>query len=177
MQETAWPWGRLVAVILAAVNLWLYRWCRRHPPDAYDSAFFTVFDRGDCSAVLLLGLGLFYAFAAASFILAAALPVSGPNVNSFACMQSLAINLGIVVLLGVGLRRRNREVLVVAGLVTLVAAAKVFLFDLLRARGVPLVLSVFSFGVVAAASSVVLRKWQQGRDDARTQKNVNLSVR
>ena len=164
VRETVWPLGLLVAAILAAVNLWLHRWCRRHPPDAYDSAFFTVFDRGDYSAVLLLGLGLFYAFTAASFALAAVLPFGGSAAQSFACSQSLALNLGVVGLLGLGLRRRDREVLAVAGLVIVVAAIKVFLFDLLRARGLPLVSSVFSFGVVAAAGSVTIRKWQQGRE-------------
>jgi len=158
--ETAWPLCLLVGAGMAGCTLWLYRWCRQHPPD-YDSAFFTVFDRGDYSAVSLLVLGLFYGFSAVSFAVAAILPVTGGEaLKAFACAQSVILNLGIVLCLFVGLRQRNREMLVVAGLAVLVAALKVFLFDLFRAHGAPLVSSVFSFGVVAAASSVVMRRWQ-----------------
>ena len=158
--ETAWPLGMLVAGLMAGCNLWLYRWCRRHPPD-YDSAFFTVFDKGDYSAGILLVLGLFQAFAAVSFAASALLPESvAQSAKAFACVQSVIVNAGIVALLILGLQRRSRELLTVAGVVVLVAAIKVFLFDLLRANGLPLVFSVFSFGVVAATSSVVMRKWQ-----------------
>ncbi len=164
VSATGWPAGGVVAGLMAACNLWLYRWCRQHPPD-YDSAFFTIFDKGDYSAVLLLGLGLFQAFAAASFaayaILHAGTVESG---KAFACIQSVIINGGIVFLLLLGLKKRSRELVTVAGLVVVLAAIKVFLFDLLRANGLPLVLSVFSFGVVAATSSVVLRQWQGGRE-------------
>lgn len=162
-RQTDWRAGLLVAAGMAAITLWLYRWCRRHPPRHYDSAFFTVFDENDRSAVLLLCLGLFQLFSAVSFALAAVVPVEGEGAaRTFACLQSVVLNLGLVGLLGVGLRTRSRELLAVAGVVVLLAALKVFLFDLLRASGVPLVLSVFSFGVVAAASSVVLRRWQAG---------------
>ena len=160
VRETAWPVGMLVAGLMAACNLWLYRWCRRHPPN-YDSAFFTIFDKGDYSAVLLLGLGLFQAFAAASFGAFALLHASAIESGKvFACTQSVIVNGGIVFLLLLGLKKRSRELVTVAGLVVVLAAIKVFLFDLLRANGLPLVLSVFSFGVVAATSSVVMRKWQ-----------------
>jgi len=158
--ETAWPLGAVVAGGMAVCNLWLYRWCRKHPPD-YDSAFFTVFDKGDYSAVILLALGLFQGFATLSFLASAILPMAGQEaVKAFACTQSIIINSGIVCLLLIGLKQRNREMLTVAGVVVLVAAIKVFLLDLFRANGLPLVFSVFSFGVVAAISSVVMRKWQ-----------------
>jgi len=160
VRETAWPLGLLVASGMTICTLWLYRWCRQHPPD-YDSAFFTVFDRGDYSAVSLLVLGLFYGFSAASFAVAALLPVTGAEaIKAFDCAQSVILNLGIVLCLFAGLKQRNREMLVVAGIAVLVAVFKVFLFDLFRAHGVPLVSSVFSFGVVAAASSLVMRRWQ-----------------
>lgn len=160
VQETVWPLGVLVAGGMAVCNLWLYHWCRRHPPD-YDSAFFTVFDPRDFSAVILLVLGLFQGFAALRFLAFAILPGEGvAAVKAFACAQSVILNGGIVCLLLVGLNKRNREMVIVAGVAVLVAASKVFLFDLFRANGLPLVFSVFSFGVVAATSSVVMRKWQ-----------------
>lgn len=158
--ETAWPVGMVIAALIAGGNLWLYRWCRRHPPDEYDSAFFTVFDKRDYTAVVLLGLGLFYAFAAGRFLLSALLPSRIVEAApAFACTQSVLVNCGIVLLLLLGLQRRDKEIVIVAGLVVLIAALKVFLFDLFRGSGLPLVFSVFSFGVVAATSSVVMRKW------------------
>jgi hypothetical protein len=161
VSETAWPLGVAVVGLMALVNLRLYRWCRLHPPDTYDSAFFTVFDRGDYSAVILLGLGLFQGFAACRFLLYALLPDTvAQTASAFACMQSVIINLGIVLLLVVGLRKRAVEIVTVGGGVVLVAAIKVFI-DLFQATGLPLVLSVFSFGVVAATSSLVMRKWQR----------------
>jgi hypothetical protein len=164
--ETAWPAGVLITGLIAGGNLWLYRWCRRHPPDNYDSAFFTVFDKGDYTAVALLGLGLAYSFAAGRFLLFALLPSRiAEAATAFACTQSVIVNSGIVFLLLLGLKRRDKEIVTVAGLVVLIAAIKVFLFDLLRGSGLPLVFSVFSFGVVAATSSVVMRKWHGGRTD------------
>ncbi len=160
VQATAWPLGVLVAGGMAACNLALYRWCRRHPPD-YDSAFFTVFDRRDYSALILLGIGLFQCFATARFLASTLMPGAGVEaVKAFACAQSVILNTGIVLLLCLGLKKRSRELLVVAGLIVVVAALKVFIFDLFRADGLPLVVSVFSFGVVAAVSSMVLRQWQ-----------------
>jgi hypothetical protein len=160
VQETAWPFGVLVAGGMAVCNFYLYRWCRQHRPN-YDSAFFTVFDRGDYSAVILLVLGLFQGFSAVNFLASAILSgVGSEAAKTFACAQSVIVNGGIVALLLVGLKKKDREMLAVAGSVVLVAALKVFLFDLFRANGLPLVFSVFSFGVVAATSSLVLRKWQ-----------------
>jgi len=59
--------------------------------------------------------------------------------KAFACIQSVIINAGVVALLILGLRMKSREILTVAGLVILVAAIKVFLFDLFGASGLPLV--------------------------------------
>jgi len=49
----------------------------------------------------------------------------------------------------------------VAILVTVVGATKVFLYDLLGTHGLPLVFSVFSFGMAAAVESLALGKWQK----------------
>jgi hypothetical protein len=57
--------------------------------------------------------------------------------------------------------RHNKEVRNVAILITLVGAVKVFLYDLLGAHGIPLVASVFTFGLAAAIESVALGRWQK----------------
>ncbi|MBE0597658.1 MAG: hypothetical protein IH614_10335 [Desulfuromonadales bacterium] len=59
-------------------------------------------------------------------------------------------------------RGRNRELRNVAVMVTMVAAGKVFLFDLFQIQGVPLVTSVFLFGVAISLISVALTRWSKG---------------
>jgi len=53
-------------------------------------------------------------------------------------------------------------------IVVLVGAFKVFIFDMFKGEGMPLVLSVFSFGVVAVASSMTLKKWQTYKEIQKT---------
>ena len=45
-------------------------------------------------------------------------------------------------------------------MVIFLSAIKVFVFDLFSTRGLPLVISVFSFGTVALVGSLTLKKWQ-----------------
>ena len=75
--------------------------------------------------------------------------------------QSLLINRGALVLMYLALKGRNKELLMIAAIVALIGAGKVFILDLFGIKGVPLVLSVFSTGVVAAFGSVVMGRWQQ----------------
>ena len=157
--ETPWWWGSLVALLLSVMTIWLFNWARKNPPD-YESAYFGIFDKKDFSAVVLLIIGLFSAFASARFAASGILTmVLSDPANAFYCTQSILLNFGIVALLIIGLRLHNKELLVVAGIIVVIAATKVFLFDLINTNGMPLVLSVFSFGVVAATSSVVMKKW------------------
>lgn len=164
---SSWLYGALSAGAVSACCLWLYAWCRRHRPQC-DSAFFTLFDKRDSSAIVLLLLGAFYGFCAArltvSVIVSSYLPEPA---SALLCSQSVIINLAIVLLMVFGLKQRRQELLVVAALLIVVSALKVFLVDLLRGNGLSLVLSVFSFGVVAAVSSVVMRKWRLAGDGGR----------
>jgi hypothetical protein len=56
--------------------------------------------------------------------------------------------------------RKNNEILTVAIVVGLLGMMKSFVFDLFGIKGMPLVFSVFSSGVVAAVGSVVSTRWQ-----------------
>jgi hypothetical protein len=87
--------------------------------------------------------------------------------NAFSGAQSLLINSAAITLLFVAYRVRNREVRNVAILVTLVGAAKVFLYDLVGVEGLARVFSVFSFGLVAAIASWVLGRWQKSSSAAK----------
>ena len=80
--------------------------------------------------------------------------------NAFRCSQSAIINISAVMLMFAALLHGNKEVRNVAILVTVVGAIRVFLFDLIGTHGVPLVISVLSFGLATAIESVMLGRWQ-----------------
>jgi hypothetical protein len=149
--------GAVSAAALAAVALGHYLWCRRHAPPAH-SPLFETYDTEDLSgAVTLLAAlaGFFFLLRGIAWRILAGGP-GGPE--AFQCTQSIIINLAA---LGLGLyafRTRNREIRNVAILVIAVGAVK-SVSDLLGTKGVPLVLSVFSFGLAAATQSITLSRW------------------
>ncbi|RME37631.1 MAG: DUF2339 domain-containing protein, partial [Deltaproteobacteria bacterium] len=139
----------VVTLVVALASIAHYRFARKNPP-AQDSQFFGRYDRADRLAGLVLLAGLLGGF----FFCRAALYVilhrfEGNLENAFVCGQSVIISLAAMTLLLVGWVKENRELRNLAILVTLVGAAKVFMGDMLSTRGIPLVLSVLSFGVVA----------------------------
>jgi hypothetical protein len=157
--------GQLIASLAAALALVVfslaqYRWCRHHAPPA-GSLFFRL-DEGDHSAVVLLlcGLGGLYFLGAMLLDNVAAATLADPG-NTIRCGRSLLVNLGVLVLLLLGSRHRLPELLWVAVALAVVGCLKVFFFDLFKGSGLPLVLSVLSFGVVAAVGSVIMGRWQR----------------
>lgn len=150
----------LPAAILAATLIYHYQWCRRWPPPAL-SKLFGQFDRTDRSAILLLLAGLacsFYMIRVGLYHAQGALPADSQK-EAFRCAQSVVINSAAIGLILFAYLRSNREIRNVAILVTLVGGIKVFLYDLIGTHGLPLVLSVFSFGLLAAIESLALGKW------------------
>lgn len=151
--------GAVSAAALAAAALGHYRWCRRNAPPAR-SPLFGNYDKQDVSGVVTLLVALtgsfFFLRGIAFHILAGG--SGGPD--AFPCSQSIIINLAA---LGLGLyafRTRNREIRNVAILV-IAAGALTSTADLLGTKGVPLVLSVLSFGLAAATQSITLSRWQK----------------
>jgi hypothetical protein len=147
---------------IACMSFVQYRWCRsRKPPE--ESAFFFRIDRGDLSAVTILLAALTSAFfmlrVIVRHILSMTLAPTDMN-NVLSCSQSVIINLSAIVLMSVALLYRNREVRNTAILVTVIGAVNVFLYDLIRTHGMPLVISVLSFGLATAVESVILGRWQ-----------------
>ena len=150
----------LAAAGLTAFGLSHYRWSRLHPPDPAHSFFFTRIDRGDYTAVALLVCGLLGGYVLGQSILYVILARLATDFSfQFRSGQSLLINLGALALMYLALKGRNKELIVVATLVALIGAGKVFILDMFGIKGVPLVLSVFSTGVVAAFGSVVMGRW------------------
>jgi hypothetical protein len=152
--------GAVPCAALAAAALVHYRWCRRHAVPAH-SPFFEIYDTEDLSgAVTLLAAlaGSFFLLRVIAWWIILPVGPGGPEV--FQCIQSIIINLAA---LGLGLyafRARNREIRNVAILVIAVGSV-MSASDLLGTKGVPLVLSVLSFGLAAATQSITLSRWQK----------------
>jgi hypothetical protein len=142
--------GGLVIGTLMTMSFLQYRWCRSHAPPAMHSAFFSWLDRKDFSAVILLLTGLARTTADFEYM--------------FRGGQTVFINLGAVFLLLAASSRKNNEILTVAIVVGLLGMLKSFVFDLFGIKGMPLVFSVFSSGVVAAVGSVVSTRWQGNKE-------------
>lgn len=150
-----------VTGILALVSGVQYYWCRKNPVSCH-GGFFAMVDREDRSGVVLLAVSLISCFCMlqiASFQVLTA--YTGDSVNVLTGIQSILINTGAVFLLLLAIRNRSKEILGVAVVVIIIGAFKVFGYDLFATDGVPLVLSVLSFGVVAAACSTVMSRWSQ----------------
>jgi len=151
----------LAAGALALAGLLHHRWCRRHAPPEGSTAFAFI-GAGDRCAVALLTASLAGAFflvrTGAFLVLSARLADAR---NAFGGAQSVIITVAAMALFALASSRRSTELRGVAILVTLVGAAKVFFYDLVALQGVARVVSVFSFGLLAAVASVVLGRWQR----------------
>ena len=81
--------------------------------------------------------------------------------EAFSCSQSVLINCAAIALIVFAFLKKNKEIRNVAILVMVIGGIKVFLYDLMGIHGLPLVFSVFSFGMAAAVESIALGKWQK----------------
>lgn len=150
----------LSAGVMAGALIYQYQWCRRWPPPE-GSKLFGGFDRSDRSALILLLSGLVCSFLMLRIGLYHALlslPAQSQK-DAFRCSQSVLINAAVIGLIIFAFLRRNREIRNVAILVTVVGGIKVFLYDLIGIHGLPLVFSIFSFGLAASIESLALGKW------------------
>jgi len=165
--------GSLVIGTLMTMSFLQYRWCRRNPPPSMHSAFFSWLDRKDFSAVILLLTGLISGF----FLLRLGLyQMLARTTADFDYMfrggQTVFINLGAVFLLLVASRKKNVEILTVAIIVGVLGMLKSFIFDLFGIKGMSLVFSVFSSGVVAAVGSVVSSRWQGRKEKIKLKERI-----
>ncbi|MCK9364317.1 MAG: DUF2339 domain-containing protein [Syntrophales bacterium] len=148
---------------IACLGLLQYRWLRNTTPPE-ESAFFSKIDKGDFSAVTVLLAALLSAFVLLRVILqkvTVTFFVPADVSNIIQGSQSVIINISAIVLMSIALANRSRELRNVAILLTTVGAINVFLYDLVLGYGIPLVLSVLSFGLATAVESVILKRWQR----------------
>ncbi len=148
--------------LLTCIILYHYQWCRRWPPTE-EYSFFGRFDAHDRSAAMLLLAGLicgFYMMRIALFQIISLLPTLMLR-DAFVCAQSVLINGSAIGLILFAFLKKNKEIRNVAILVMVIGGIKVFMSDLMGTHGLPLVFSVFSFGLAAAVESIALGKWQK----------------
>ncbi len=157
--------GHLTASLTAAgavavFSLAQFNWCRKHPPA--EGTVFAQLDGRDYSALLLLLTGLSGLYFVGVLLLDAFSPLLlADPLNTMRCGRSLLVNIGALVLLVTGARQRRLELIWVAAALGFLGLIKVFFVDLFRSNGLPLVLSVFSFGIVAAVGSLIMGRWQK----------------
>lgn len=82
------------------------------------------------------------------------------SADEFVCAQSVIINAAAVALMLTSVWRRDKELRNVAIGVMVVGGIKSMIVDLLSIHGVPLVVSIFTFGLALAFDSIMLRRWQ-----------------
>lgn len=162
-------WARaLSAGTIACLGFVQFWWCRRRPPPE-GSAFFRRIDARDFSAVFILLASLLCAFFALRVVLhhILSLTLAPPEMNNvFYGSQSVVINLSAILLMLIAWAYRNTELRNTAILITVVGAINVFLYDLIRTQGMPLVISVSSVGLATAVESIILGRWQQRTNPA-----------
>ncbi len=153
--------GALSSGLLASIAFCHYFWARRHPEVPGETLMHKL-NKNDRGAGVLLVAALFSGFFTLRVGLYQALDfMHMASHSAFGGGQSVLINVTAAVLLWLSLMKRNKELRNVAVVITVIAAGKVFLMDMVQLKGMPLMISVFTFGLVAALASFVLGRWNK----------------
>ncbi len=167
--------GALSSGVLALIAFYHYYWSRRHPAQVPDESLYNKVNKNDLGASLLLIAALFSGFFTARVGLYQALDALHMATHrAFGSAQSVLINLCAAILFGISLSRHNRELRNVAVIITVIGAAKVFLLDTVQLKGMSLLVSIFSFGLVAAFASLVLGRWNKRIDKSEGSDNADI---
>lgn len=142
-----------------------YAYTRKRPPGAepFDAAIYT--------AVFPLLAALVYVFGVIRISLFHGVEHFQLGAGMFEAGQSVSINAGVLIVAAAGLLWRHEQLLAAALVVALAGAAKVFGYDLSHLHGIPVVLSVFSFGATAAFGPALWR-WRQRQTLAEGSRNT-----
>ncbi len=148
-----------VAGGIALCALFQFWWVRTNRAPE-QSRVFAAWDTKDRSAAMVLTAALLSGFLMLRALL---YQILVGNTEALAAAfqggQTVIINVAAAALLLFAYRRRNREIRNVAVLVTILGGMRVFLLDFLNISGVPLVASVFTFGLTILTISFVLGRW------------------
>ena len=153
--------GALSSGLLASIAFLHYFWARRHPPVGGDTVMdkLNKNDRGASALLIAALVSGFFTMRVGLYQVLDFLHVA--TYSAFGGAQSVLINVTAAVLLWLSLMKRNKELRNVAIVITVIGAGKVFLMDMVQLKGMPLMISVFTFGLVAALASFVLGRWNK----------------
>lgn len=160
------PWSAAaLAAVLAAVAGRHYSRATRTAPPA--DSWYARLSPTDRPAVVLLWATIAALFCGLRVLAYPAVTAVASDVdNAFGGAQSVLLNGIATTLLVAAHLRTSRALLGTAVLAGMLGGIKTLASDLLNLQGVPLVASVFSFGITAAVGSLVLGKWQRAGDAA-----------
>ena len=165
--------GALASGLLATIAFFHYYWARRHVPPQGESLIHKL-NKNDRGAGILLIAALFSGFFTMRVGLYQTLDfLHSATHSAFGGAQSVLINMTAAVLLWLSLMRRNKELRNVAIVVTVIGAGKVFLMDMVQLKGMPLMISVFTFGLVAALASLVVGRWNRATESSSANEKVD----
>lgn len=156
------PWLFIIITALCSLlALFQYRFQRRHLPPKH-SLFYTRIDKQDLSTITVLLSSLICAYVTLSATSKQILIThyQGDFNTAFMSTQSVIINGAAFLLMIIAIKKRNKELLNVSVLVTLIGGCKVFLIDMIQISGIWLVVSIFVFAITAFVESVALSSWQ-----------------
>jgi uncharacterized membrane protein len=158
--------GALSSGLLALIAFVHYFWSRRNPMGQGETLLHKI-NKNDRGGGILLIAALFSGFFTMRVGLYQALDfMHAAKRSNFDGAQSVLINVTAIVVLWLSLMKRNKELRNVATVLIVIGAAKVFLMDMVSLKGMPLMVSVFTFGLVAAFASFVLGRWNKGKESA-----------
>ncbi len=158
--------GALSSGLLSLIAFFHYFWARNHPMVPGETLMHRL-NKGDRGASVLLIAALFSGFFTMRVGIYQTLDfLHSATHSAFGGAQSVLINVTAAVLIWLSLMRRNKELRNVAIVITVIGAGKVFLMDMVQLKGMPLMISVFTFGLVAALASFVLGRWNKLSDPA-----------
>ena len=160
--------GALSSGLLASIAFVHYFWSRRNPIAAGETLLHKL-NRHDRGATVLLVAALFSGFFTMRVGLYQTLDfLHAATRSNFDGAQSVLINVTAIVVLWLALLRHNKELRNVAVFLIVIGAGKVFLMDMVNLKGMPLMASVFTFGLVAASASFVLGRWNKTPGEVET---------
>ena len=160
--------GALSSGLLASIAFVHYFWSRRNPIVAGETLLHKL-NRHDRGATVLLVAALFSGFFTMRVGLYQTLDfLHAATRSNFDGAQSVLINVTAIVVLWLALLRHNKELRNVAVFLIVIGAGKVFLMDMVNLKGMPLMVSVFTFGLVAASASFVLGRWSKSPGEVGT---------
>jgi len=150
----------VTATFLATLCYSHYRFGLSFSP-AEATWFYGRFDPANRTNILLLLTALASAFFSVQAIShAAIIALSGDQPHALVCADSVIINAAATVLMIYAFFKENKEIRNIAFLITLIGAAKVFMFDMFSIEGFPLVISVLVFGVAIFFESIIFSNLQ-----------------